>query len=389
MRTAYREAMVWDDAAYRKSFLDWMACAVAGSRERAARAAAQVDDGLSGKIVAAGTAGHVLDFDDTFLPGIAHLSAPTAPAALFLGAEVGARAGTVLEAYARGFEAMGALAKASHPALYDGGWHPTSVCGVVGAATAASVVLDLGERAANAVPLALVGTAGMRGAFGSDGKSLQVGMAAAAGVRAARLAAAGAVAPAAIVAAFEESYGATWAEASPDVPAVGSNWIKAYPCCLQTHGSIEAAERLRAAGVRRGDPVTAVVHPVSRQAARYDDVVDGLQAKFSIPYTIAFTLAHGPPGVADFERVDPEVREAARRIVVHTDRSLMESEAVLEAGDGQTARVDAATGSPRHPMTAEQLAGKVRSLAGARLDGCLDDLQAPASDLAELVVAAP
>jgi hypothetical protein len=40
-------------------------------------------------------------------------------------------------------------------------------------------------------------------------------------------------------------------------------------------------------------------------------------------------------------------------------------------------------------MTAEQLAGKVRSLAGARLDGCLDDLQAPASDLAKLVVAAP
>jgi len=135
----------------------------------------------------------VLDFDDTFQPGLSHLSAPTAPVAVVLGAELGAPAGAALDAFAAGFEAMGALAEASHPALYEGGWHPTAVCGVAGAAVTAARLLDLdAERERTAVRLALLRAGGLRAAFGSDGKSLQVGMAAAAGAHAARLAAAGA-----------------------------------------------------------------------------------------------------------------------------------------------------------------------------------------------------
>ena len=61
-------------ARYRAAFIDWMACAVRGASEPAARAAAAAGD----SVVALGTAGHVLDFDDTYLPGIAHLSAPIA-----------------------------------------------------------------------------------------------------------------------------------------------------------------------------------------------------------------------------------------------------------------------------------------------------------------------
>ena len=62
-----------------------MACASRGASEPAARAAAAAGD----PVVALGTAGHVLDFDDTYLPGMAHLSAPVAPAALVLGARAG------------------------------------------------------------------------------------------------------------------------------------------------------------------------------------------------------------------------------------------------------------------------------------------------------------
>ena len=61
-------------APYRAAFTDWLACAVRGASEPAARAAAAAGD----PVVALGTAGHVLDFDDTYLPGIAHLSAPIA-----------------------------------------------------------------------------------------------------------------------------------------------------------------------------------------------------------------------------------------------------------------------------------------------------------------------
>ena len=117
-------------SAYRVALLDWLACAARGAREPAARAARELGD----PVVFAGTAGHVLDFDDTYLPGIAHLSAPVAPAALTLGAEREATVADVLAAYVAGFEAMGSLCRGGHTAVYDGGWHPTAVCGSAGAA---------------------------------------------------------------------------------------------------------------------------------------------------------------------------------------------------------------------------------------------------------------
>ena len=72
--------------AYRAALMDWMACAASGSEQRAARAARTAGDGLLERVAWLATAGHVLDFDDTYLPGLAHLSAPTAPAAIAVGA---------------------------------------------------------------------------------------------------------------------------------------------------------------------------------------------------------------------------------------------------------------------------------------------------------------
>src|SRR4051812_38274069 len=209
---------------YRVALLDWLGCAAGGREEPAARAASALGDGLAERVIALGTAGHVLDFDDTYLPGLAHLSAPTAPAAVVLGAELEATVGEVLDAYAEGFEAMGALAAANHPGLREHGWHPTSVCGVVGAAVAAAALLG-GDRE-QAVRLALLRAGGLHAAFGSDGKALQVGLAAAAGVTSARLAAAGARAGDEVLAGFQEAFGAVWAS-GPSGSAVAENWIKA------------------------------------------------------------------------------------------------------------------------------------------------------------------
>ena len=67
------------------------------------------------------------------------------------------------------------------------------MCGAAAAAHVAARLLELDdERAGAAERLALLQAGGLRAAFGSDGKSLQVGMAAAAGVQAARIAAGGA-----------------------------------------------------------------------------------------------------------------------------------------------------------------------------------------------------
>ncbi len=362
---------------YRTALLDWLACAAGGRDEPAARAARAIGD----RVASAGTAGHVLDFDDTYLPGIAHLSAPTAPAALVVAAELGLDARAALDAYAAGFEAMGALARAGHPALYDRHWHPTALCGGVGAAVAAAALL--GAPRDDAVALALLRASGLRAAFGSHGKSLQVGLAASSGVEAARLAAAGARVPLEPAArGYEAATGGMYAEPDPERPAVEQNWIKAWPCCLQTHGAIEAA-----AGIRAGAPerLTVSVHPVSLQAAAHGpEPLDGLQAKFSIPYLTAFTLMHGPPQVESFESVLPEVVGRARLIEVQSDAALLESEFVLTNGGDELARVKAALGSPQQPMDADALRLKAERLGGAELAAALDDLGRPAADLLEL-----
>jgi 2-methylcitrate dehydratase PrpD len=370
------------DPRYSTALLDWLACAAGGRDEPAARAARELGD----PVVLAGTAGHVLDFDDTYLPGIAHLSAPTAPAALVVAAELGRSAADALVAFADGFEAMGVLARASHPALYDNGWHPTAVCGGVGAAVAAAALLEAPRD--DAVAIALLRAGGVRAAFGSDGKSLQVGLAAASGVAAAKLAKAGARVPLErAVAGFEAATGGRYAEPDTEL-AIAHNWIKAWPCCLQTHGAIEAADKLDG---NAPDELTVTVHPVSVQAAAVGpEPADGLQAKFSIPYLTAYTLLSGPPVVESFERVDPGAVERARSIEVVTDASQLESEFVLSAGRADSRgeeliRVEAALGSPQQPMDADALRAKVERLAGPELATALDDLERPAAELLELV----
>ncbi|MDX6688977.1 MAG: hypothetical protein QOG15_434 [Solirubrobacteraceae bacterium] len=379
------------------ALLDWLACAVRGSAEPAAQAARAAGDGLLERVTTAGAAGHVLDFDDTFQPGLAHLSAPTAPAALVAGAQRGSTIGDVLAAYASGFEAMGALSRACHPALYEGGWHPTAVCGSAGAAVAAAWLygLDRDQQRA-AVGLALLRAGGLRAAFGTDGKALQVGMAAAAGVHAAALAAAGAaVDPARIGsedAGFAEAFAVATSAATIDelldaadgaatAPrAVRENWIKAYPCCLQTHAAIDAALALGAAP-GDGARITITVHPLSREAAALDAVTDGLQAKFSIPYLTAYALLHGAPDLASFDGVDPETARLAEHVSVRTDPTLGLAEAELDVDGAAATRVTAPLGCPDNPLGGDALAAKVRALAGDALDGALDDREQPAATL--------
>jgi len=375
-----------DQERYRTALLDWLACASAGAAEPAARAAREAGDGLLERVTAAGAAGHVLDYDDTYLPGLAHLSAPVAPAALLLAVELGLDVAAVLAAYCAGFEATGALARAGHPALYERGWHPTAVCGTVGSAVAGARLLALDPaQTDSACAIALVRAGGLRASFGSDAKALQVGMAAAAGVHAARLAASGGSAPLETVASaaggYEAAFGAPWA--GPDSePAVRQNWIKAYPCCLATHSGIEAADELRRRGGAGDRRLTVIVSPRARQAAMRDDVANGLEAKFSIPYVVAFTLLHGPPLVRDFATVDAAARAlAAEAVTVEVDDRLAEMQTRIAVEGEVVANVERALGSPERPLDGAQLASKLRELGGDHLAGTLEEGSMAAADV--------
>jgi len=374
---------------YEAAFTDWLACACAGRGERAPQAVRACGDDLLTAAAFAATAGHVLDFDDTFSPGVAHVSATCAPAALMVADRFDASVEAMLDAYAAGFEAMAAVAAASHPALYDAGWHPTAVCGPVGAAVAAARLLALSpEQLQHALALAVLRAGGARGAFGSDGKAIQVGQAAAAGVQAALLARAGATVDHRAIdgpLGFTGVLGAAWPFGddpphTPETAAIQGNWIKLHPSCLGTHAPIEAAAEARRDGYRvDGARIEVRVDPVARQAAHLDAVTDGLSAKFSIPYCVARTLLHGPPRVADFAAVQEDAAAGAAGIAVIVDDRLPPFGAVLTAGGLELARVPCPRGAPENPVSASELEDKVTDLAGARLAGILADPGAPAA----------
>jgi 2-methylcitrate dehydratase PrpD len=315
------------------------------------------------------------------------VSATCAPVALVLAADRGATLGDALAAYAEAFEVMAACAAASHPALYAAGWHPTAVCGPIGAAVAASRLLGLSPpEHEQALRLALLRTGGTRGAFGSDGKAIQVGLAAAHGVQAARLAHGGARVDERVVRGalgFEGVFGAHLGHGDARLaatPAIERNWIKLYPSCLGTHSPVETALEATGRGHDlREVPLRVTVHPVARQAAHLDLVDDPLAGKFSIPYCVGLAIARGRPRLADFAALDPAACDMARHVTVDVDPELPEFGAVLSVDGAELARAASPSGSPERPVTDADLARKVSDLAGDRLRGVLDDRGAPAS----------
>ena len=198
-----------------------------------------------------GTAAHLDDFDDTHLATVIHPGASALATVLSLVPETAPTGAAFLGAFAAGCEAQLRIGCAISPAHYDHGWHITGTCGVFGAAVAAAALLGLdAEATARALSLAATMTAGHREAFGTMTKPLHAGKAAANGVLAARLAAAGLGGPA-------DPLGAGGVlevlAASVDREALGLGWpeghqwelelntIKTYPCGVVAHPAMDAA----------------------------------------------------------------------------------------------------------------------------------------------------
>ena len=128
---------------------------------------------------------HVLDYDDLHVPSTTHISAVCVPVALSCGGDA--------RAYLAGAGVMARLGSALGWRHYEAGWHATCTAGAFGAAVTAAVARGLdAERVGVAMALAVPAAGGVQRAFGTSAKSLQVGFAAEAGVRAAALAQAGA-----------------------------------------------------------------------------------------------------------------------------------------------------------------------------------------------------
>jgi 2-methylcitrate dehydratase PrpD len=358
-----------------RSLLDTVAVTIAARHHRVARISASL--GEAGQWAAAG---HVLDFDDLHMPSTTHVSAVCVPTALATGG--GPRA------YLAAAGVMARLGTALGWPHYSAGWHATCTAGAPASAAGAAVALGLtAEQIATAIALAVPGAGGVQRAFGTDAKSLQVGFAVETGLRAARLAAAGARADPTALDAWLSLVGGDPAGAGPhdaDGPAVpGGLAIKIYPCCYALQRPISALAELGTAdgGLDPGQISRIVLRtPEATVTPLIHHRPDtGLMGKFSLEYGAAAALLDRYPGFASF--TDEAVRRpAARRLIGLVETKLDPGgswlldgvlEATVHTTDGQVRSISQQfpPGSPARPPAEAQLRAKLADcVAGVDTD---------------------
>lgn len=394
----------------RTAFVDTVGCAIAGSVEPPARAVRDATAGWGAgecavlgtplrapaplAALANGTAAHAQDYDDVNNPAMSHPSAVLVPALLALAREIDAGAARCLDAYLVGYEVQTRLGEAFNLAHYFRGWHTTLSLGAPSAAAACARLLGLDARhtsAAIAIGTSMGG--GSKRHMGTGTKPLHAGLAAQAGIVAARLAACDLTAAPEI---FDGPWGMLELTAGDDAPGFDGVldrlgdppavlehgiWFKLYPCCASTHRPIDAALGLRDREGLRADAVGEIEGMVSANAAanlRYSVPSTPSEARFSLPYCIATALIDGEVTPASFTEQAigrPELAALLPRIRMTVDpelhgnapvgESIERATVTVRRRDGEVLRerVHAPRGHPENPLDDALIAGKFRACA--------------------------
>jgi 2-methylcitrate dehydratase PrpD len=381
-------------AVARHCLLDWLGCALAGTREPLSAILRDEIGGTAGEAsligggraaardaaLVNGAAGHALDFADTHTGMGGHPTAPVLPAALALAESRGATGAALLAAFVAGLEVecrLGLYMGAEH---YRLGWHSTGTLGTVGAAAAAAHLLELDEtRWRQALGIAATQAAGLKASFGTMAKPLHAGNAARNGLFAAQIAARGFVgAPDAIDAPQGLAAAAANGRADAEkLHGAGDRFLiidtlfKYHAACYLTHAGINAASSLRGAIEPAViESVELRVNPSLLSVCAIPEPRTGLELKFSLRGTTAMALLGVETAdLASFS--DAQARDAALvrlrdRVRLVTDPSLASTRAIVSvAGQGEQRRAEYDSGLPERDLGRQwqRLLAKFRGLA--------------------------
>jgi 2-methylcitrate dehydratase PrpD len=383
----------------RRGVLDWIGCALAGSRHRTVETllpvlkalnaqpqatvlAHNLKLGLTEASLANGQIGHVLDFDDTHMGGVVlHASSPIL-AALFALAERGGVDGQAIEgralicAYAAGFEA-GVRTGQSAPGHHDGGWHLTGTLGTVAAGAAAGKLIGLdAQQMTHALGIAATQAAGMQQNRGTMCKSFHAGRAASNGLLAALLAQQGFDSSEEIVEGkrgFARIYSNV---AKPELvlDQLGTRWeitrngYKPYACGVVLHPILDAMVSLGEQRLLKPEEIARIearVHPIAVRITGLGDPKTGLQSKFSIYHAGAVAYLDRVAGITQFSDARasaPDVVALRGKIDVTTDESFRKDEAqatlVTVADERIESHVAHASGTVDNPMSDRAIENK-------------------------------
>ena len=311
----------------RHVLVDWLGVTIAGSAEPSARIVQRVIAAEGGAPLASvagtalrtgprqaalanGVAAHALDYDDGNRWAGAHPSAPVVSAVLALAQAREAAGPRAAEAVVAGIQALCLIGYANGPSHYAKGFHTTGTIGAFGAAAGCARLLGLDAGAtARALSLAATQAAGLKAVFGTMGKHLNAGQAAANGLLAAQLAAEGFSAPADTIEA-PQGFAATQSTSfDPNRRLEGGRYgvervlFKRYACCADAHSAIEGVRAILARRPVSPDQVAGVRLRVASGLLGVCAIpvpASGTEGKFSAAYATALALAGEAAGPADF-----------------------------------------------------------------------------------------
>ncbi len=378
----------------RRGVLDWIGCALAGSRHptvdkllpvlKALNAQPQATVlgrnlklGLTEASIANGQMGHMLDFDDTHMGGVVlHASSPILAALFALAERGGCNGRALIAAYAAGFEAGVRVGQAA-PGHHDGGWHLTGTLGTIAAGAACGRLLGLdAQQMTHALGIAATQAAGMQQNRGTMCKSFHAGRAASNGLLAALLAQQGVDSSEEIVEGkrgFARIY-SNIAKPELVLDALGTSWeitrngYKPYACGVVLHPILDAMVALGGKRLLTPDAIGRIearVHPIAVRITGLGDPKTGLQSKFSIYHASAVAYLDRGAGIAQFSDARAAAADVAAlrdKITVSTDESLRKDEAratlVTASGERIEAHVAHASGTVDNPMSDRALEDK-------------------------------
>jgi len=327
-----------------------------------------------------GTLSHCLDYDDTHIPSVIHLSGPIWAAVLAVGGARGCDDALLLQAFITGFEVGARIGDGGvGMALNNGGWHATATLGRVAVAAAVAVLLDLdAQQAGHALGLAATQAGGLTASFGTMAKPLHAGKAAMDGILAAELAAAGYEGATGVLDVDSALLRTLRQDATAQLQIqpfeagweIRRNSFKPYAACQLAHSVIDAARQARPklAG-RRVRRMQARVHPLAVKIAGIAQARTPTEGRFSIGYCTALGLHGYPVTTQDFapqRLAQPELQALSQRMTLVADEAFSRTSARLEIefedGSGLSELVEHAFGSIGNPMGWPELEAKFLAL---------------------------
>jgi len=369
-----------------------------------------------------GTLAHGIDFDDTHIGAVLHVSATICSAGLAVGEAKKVSGAELIEGLAIGMETSIRLGLVAEGGFNDRGMHQTGMCTPFGACLTVGKLLKLSREKLES-SLGVCGTmaSGILQIESSWLKRINPGWAAHSGIISAYLGHHGFVGPREV---FEGVHGIFKSHLGADkkfkfdllTENLGSKWeilniaIKPYPSCHYTHAFIDCAKYLKEDHSIKPQDIDRIecktteriVPIVFEPSDKKVKPQNPYEAQFSVQYLVAAMLYKGYVNLDTiyFEPLDnPQILSLAKKVMWAPDPESDypinfpgELQVILRDGKAFSKRERFNRGGPRNPMSKDEIVDKfmgnacrvIKKVQAKEIIQIIDELET-VNDLSQLV----